>query len=279
MTFPTEGTTEPVEATSGPETAEAPETNATGGGGQHPAWAELRSNLGETTFKLIEPHLSKFDQAANQRITSLNQQVKQYSELGDIQTLQQYRALAQQLDSNPKDFYDRLQSALTERGLLEQAKAVQREAEELDAQDDEFADPRLAQLQAEQARISEMLEQQEMERLTSQQSSILQTQIAATRQANPWMSDADEQEVVARAHSHVLNGSAKSIEQAMQRAATEYTELRNRFLSTPRAGDSAPKLPAVGGGNASNAVPQELSKASRGQTQDFVTAYLKAAQG
>lgn len=275
---PIEGTTAVDSAGgSGPEVTPAAATPDSGIGG-NPAWAELRSNLGDTTFKLIEPHLSKFDQAANQRITSLNQQVKQYSELGDYQTLQQYHALAQQLDSNPKDFYDRLQAALTERGLLEQAAQVQQQAE-LEAQDGEETDPRFAQLQAEQERIQGMLEQQELERLTSQQSNILQQQIAATRQANAWMSDADEQRVVRMAHGFVLDGTANNVEQAMQRAAAEYTEIRNGFLSTPRAGDSAPKLPAVGGGNPSAAAPVDIAKATRGQTQDIVTAYLKAAQG
>lgn len=274
MTFPAEGTTAVEESGQGQE-APASATPDAGIGG-NPAWAELRSSLGDTTFKLIEPHLSKFDQAANQRITSLNQQVKQYSDLGDVQTLQQYRALATQLDSNPKDFYDRLQQALTERGLLEQAAAVREQADQLD---DEDTDPRIAQLQQQQESIQEMLQQQEMERLTAQQSNILGQQIAATRQANPWMGDADEQQVVRMANAHVLDGSASSIEQAMQRAAAEYTEIRNRFLSTPRAGDSAPKLPAVGGGNPSASVPQDLAKATRGQTQDFVTAYLRAAQG
>jgi hypothetical protein len=253
---------------------EAPTTSAPdSGSGGNPAWAELRSSLGDTTFKLIEPHLTKFDQAANQRITSLNQQLKGYSDLGDVQTLQQYRALAQQLDSSPKDFYDRLTDALKQRGLLQEAAAVQQQADQLEADDD--TDPRIAQLQAEQERIQEMLQQQEMERLTAQQSNILGQQIAATRQANPWMGDADEQQVVRMAQGFVLDGSANSIEQAMQRAAAEYTELRNRFLSTPRAGQSAPKLPGVGGGNTSNSAPVDLSKATRGQTQDLVTAYLQ----
>jgi DNA-binding protein H-NS len=273
MTFPTEGTTA---VDSGQGQQETPTTTAPAeGGGGNPAWDELRSSLGDTTFTLIKPHLEKFDQAANQRITSLNQQLKGYSELGDVQTLQQYRALAQQLDSSPKDFYDRLQQALTERGLLEQAQAVKEQAEQLE---DDDTDPRIAQLQAEQERIQEMLQQQELERLTAQQSNVLQQSIAATRQANAWMSDADEVQVVRMANAKILDGSANSIEQAMQHASAEYTEIRNRFLSTPRAGDSAPKLPGVGGGNTSNALPQDVSKATRGQTQDLVTAYLKAAQ-
>jgi hypothetical protein len=253
------------------QVAPPPAADTSGG---NPAWAELRSNLGDSMFKLAEPHLTKFDQAANQRITGLNQQLKGYSELGDLQTLQQYRALAQQIDSNPLDFYQRLQAALTERGLLEAQQQAAQQAQD----DEDGTDPQIAQLQAEQARIQEMLQQQEMERLTAQQSNVLQTSIQSTRQANPWMSDADEKQVVRFAQSYILEGSANSIEQAMQRAAAEYTELRNQFLSSPRAGDSAPKLPPVGGGNPSNATPTNFAKASRSETQDFVAQYLQAAR-
>lgn len=270
-----EGTT--VEAPEAGATESGPEVTQGAENASNPAWAELRSSLGDTMFKLAEPHLTKFDKAAEGRISGLNSQLKDYSALGDVQTLRNYQTLAQQLDSNPLDFYNRLQAALTERGLLEQAKAVQEQAEQLE---DDGTDPRIAQLQQEQERIQSLLEQQDLERQTAQQATILQREIASMRstEANKWMSDADEQQVVDMAHALVVQGQANSIEQAIQRATASYTEIRNRFMSTPRAAESAPKLPGVGGGNPS-VTTQDLSKASRGETQNLVAAYLKAAQG
>lgn len=276
----TDGTSQAPEASapaagSGPE-VQPNEPAAPQGGGGNPAWSELRSTLGDSHFKLIEPHLQKFDTAAQERITSLNSKLDQYTGLGEYEQLQQARALAQAIDNDPAAFYSQYGEFLRSQGLLEDGSDPQDEGEfDASESDDEDEDPRITELRQQQEALLEQFQQQEFEREVAAQSQFIDQRIGEVRQENPWMSDDDIQEVLVRAQEHINRGDA---EDPIGAAATELNGLRQRYLSAPRPNDGAPKLIPTGGGNPASAQPTDVTKLGRSQTVDLVTQMLRAGQ-
>jgi len=200
----TEIDTEPeVSESSGPvETAEtAPEVDASGG---NPAWESLRTKLDPVSFHAIQDDLKNFDKNAESRISSLNQQLKQYSELGSPEDLQNYASIAQRLDTEPETIYSALGEFLKQNGRMPETEKELQDAvdEEESTEDEEVQDPRLAQLEQQQQQMQQFLEQQEQVRVQQEADSALEQEINSLKQANPEFSEEDVQEILMRAASH-----------------------------------------------------------------------------
>ena len=60
----------------------------------------------------------------------------------------------------------------------------------------------------------------------------------------------------------------------LSEAADEFDSLRDRILSTPRPGDSAPKLLPTSGGNPGSGQQRSVGELSRNETQDLIASYL-----
>jgi transposase-like protein len=153
-----------VSESSGP-VGETTEQQSSGDSGGNPAWDSLRSKLDPVSFHSIQDDLKNFDKNAESRISSLNQQLKEYNELGSPEQLQNYATIAQRLDTEPEIIYNALGEFLKQNGRMPET-----EAELQDAVDDEEAtsengevptDPRLAQLEQQQQQMQEFLAQQE----------------------------------------------------------------------------------------------------------------------
>jgi len=272
----TEIDTEPeVSDSSGPvETAEAsPEVDSSGG---NPAWESLRTKLDPVSFHSIQDDLKNFDKNAESRISSLNQQLKEYSGLGSPEQLQNYSAIAQRLDTEPEVIYNALGEFLKQNGRLpETAKEMQDAVDEeaTDEYGEAPEDPRLAQLEQQQQQMQQFLAQQEQVRVQQEADSVLEQEIGALKQAHPDFSEDDVREVLMRA-AFQLQSSGKAGK--LSEVANEYVDKTvNRIRAVPRPGDSAPKLLPTSGGMPGGQQAKPLGKLSRNDVQSLIASSLE----
>jgi myosin heavy subunit len=261
--------TEAFESSGPVETAEAPAESTSG----NPAWESVRTKLDPVSFHAIEDELKKWDKNAESRISSLNQQLKSYADLGSPEQLQNYVAIAQKLDTEPEVVYDALGQFLKQNGRLPQTEQELQDAVDEQEESENVVDPRLAQLEQQQEQMRQFLEQQEMMRIQQEADATLDQEIAELRAAQPDFSEDDIKEILMRAAFQLQSGN-KAVKLAD--VANEYLEKTvNRIRAVPRPGDSAPRLLPTSGGVPGGQQSKSLGKLSRNEVQDFIAASLQ----
>ncbi len=271
----TETSTEVVDS-SGPvgETTEQAPADDSGG---NPAWDSLRSKLDPVSFHNIQDDLKTFDKNAESRISSLNQQLKQYNELGSPEQLQNYAAIAQRLDTEPEVIYNALGEFLKQNGRLpETAQEMQDAVDEEEATNENGeapVDPRLAQLEQQTQQMQEFLAQQEQMRIQQEADTVLGQEIDELKQAHPDFSEDDVREVLMRA-AFQLQSSGKTAK--LSDVAQEYVDKTvNRIRAVPRPGDSAPRLLPTSGGMPGGQQAKPLGKLSRDDVQNLIASSIQ----
>jgi hypothetical protein len=271
----TETSTEVVDS-SGPveETTEQQTSGDTGG---NPAWDSLRSKLDPVSFHNIQDDLKNFDKNAESRISSLNQQLKQYNELGSPEQLQNYAAIAQRLDTEPEVIYNALGEFLKQNGRLpETAQEMQDAVDEEEAtneNDEAPVDPRLAQLEQQTQQMQEFLSQQEQMRIQQEADVVLGQEIDELKQAHPDFTEDDVREVLMRA-AFQLQSSGKAAK--LSDVAQEYVDKTvNRIRAVPRPGDSAPRLLPTSGGMPGGQQAKPLGQLSRNDIQSLIASSIE----
>ena len=271
----TETSTEVVDS-SGPveETTEQQTSGDTGG---NPAWDSLRSKLDPVSFHNIQDDLKTFDKNAESRISSLNQQLKQYNELGSPEQLQNYAAIAQRLDTEPEVIYNALGEFLKQNGRLpETAQEMQDAVDEEEAtneNDEAPVDPRLAQLEQQTQQMQEFLSQQEQMRIQQEADVVLGQEIDELKQAHPDFTEDDVREVLMRA-AFQLQSSGKAAK--LSDVAQEYVDKTvNRIRAVPRPGDSAPRLLPTSGGMPGGQQAKPLGQLSRNDIQSLIASSIE----
>lgn len=246
---------------------------ATENGGGNPAWESLRTKLDPISFKAIEDDLKGWDKSAETRISTLNTQLKNYSELGDADQLRQYAQIAQQIDANPEAIYEALGTFLRENGRLPETEKEMEDA--LDDVEDgqEVYDPRYDELAQQQEQMRLFLQQQEEARIAQEADYSLEQEIGQLQQKYSNFTDDDIQEVLMRAAFGLSNGDNRSLDEI----AAEYIEKTvNRIRAVPRPGDSAPRLlPTSGGVATGNGQGTSPGKMSRADVQSLIAASLQ----
>jgi len=271
----TETSTE-VQDSSGPvgETTEQAPAEDSGG---NPAWDSLRSKLDPVSFHNIQEDLKNFDKNAESRISSLNQQLKQYNELGSPEQLQNYAAIAQRLDTEPEVIYNALGEFLRQNGRLpETAQEMQDAVDEEEAtneNDEAPVDPRLAQLEQQTQQMQEFLAQQEQMRIQQEADVALGQEIDELKAAHPDFTEDDVREVLMRAAFQLQsNGKAAKLADVAQ----EYIDKTvNRIRAVPRPGDSAPRLLPTSGGMPGGQQAKPLGKLSRSDVQSLIASSIE----
>ena len=271
----TETSTE-VQDSSGPvgETTEQAPAEDSGG---NPAWDSLRSKLDPVSFHNIQEDLKNFDKNVESRISSLNQQLKQYNELGSPEQLQNYAAIAQRLDTEPEVIYNALGEFLRQNGRLpETAQEMQDAVDEEEAtneNDEAPTDPRLAQLEQQTQQMQEFLAQQEQMRIQQEADVALGQEIDELKAAHPDFTEDDVREVLMRA-AFQLQSSGKAAKLAD--VAQEYIDKTvNRIRAVPRPGDSAPRLLPTSGGMPGGQQAKPLGKLSRSDVQSLIASSIE----
>jgi tetratricopeptide (TPR) repeat protein len=266
-----DASTEAPESSGPVETAETPaESTSTG----NPAWESVRTKLDPISFHAIQDELKNWDKQAESRISSLNQQLKSYSELGSPEQLQNYVAIAQKLDTEPEVVYQALGEFLKQNGRMpETEKELQDAVDDQEESQDNVIDPRLAQLEQQQEQMRQFLEQQEMVRIQQEADVTLDNEIAELRATQPDFTEDDIKEVLMRAAFQLQSGN-KAVKLAD--VANEYLEKTvNRIRAVPRPGDSAPRLLPTSGGVPGGNQATSLGKLSRNEIQDFIASSIQ----
>jgi hypothetical protein len=271
----TETSTEVVDS-SGP-VEETTEQQTPGDSGGNPAWDSLRSKLDPVSFHNIQEDLKTFDKNAESRISSLNQQLKQYNELGSPEQLQNYATIAQRLDTEPEVIYNALGEFLKQNGRLPETQQEMQDAvdeEEATNENGEApVDPRLAQLEQQTQQMQEFLAQQEQMRIQQEADVALEQEINELKNAHPDFSEDDVREVLMRA-AFQLQSSGKAAK--LSDVAQEYVDKTvNRIRAVPRPGDSAPRLLPTSGGMPGGQQAKPLGKLSRDDVQSLIASSIQ----
>ena len=271
-----EGLTETTEATiSEAVESSGPESES---GGINPAWAPIREKIGDNLFQLVQPELAKFDKAAQGRIESLNSQLGEYKSLGEIPAIRNAMNIAQRIDADPAEVYSRLGQFLQQTGRMpnqqEAAQIAEDVAEEEATDGQQVADPRIDQLAEQQQAMAEFLQQQQWEADVARETQTLESELNELKTKG--YSQEDIQSIynftvqIAEQRHHA--GDNRPV--TLAEGAAQFDALRDRILSAPRAGDSAPKLLPTSGGSPSGATQRPLGQLSRSETQDLIAARL-----
>jgi hypothetical protein len=265
-----------VSESSGP-VGETTEQQAPGDSGGNPAWDSLRSKLDPVSFHSIQDELKTFDKNAESRISSLNQQLKQYNELGSPEQLQNYAMIAQRLDTEPEVIYNALGEFLKQNGRLpETAQEMQDAVDEEEATNEsgqQTSDPRLAQLEQQQQMMQDFLAQQENMRVQQEADYVLEQEINELKSAHPEFSEDDVREVLMRA-AFQLQSNGKTAK--LSDVAQEYVDKTvNRIRAVPRPGDSAPRLLPTSGGMPGGQQAKPLGQLSRDDVQNLIASSIQ----
>lgn len=264
------------------ETAPAGTQEQQAGSGGNPAWAPLKEKLG-LNFGLVENDLKEMDRAAQARIESVNKQYEPFKALVDqgytLTDIQRSLQIAQEIEADPLAFNTKYQEYLRVTGRMPETPGEVLQAEELadDAENGETPtdlsnDPALQQLRQEQANMRAWVEQQQREQLVSQESIKLDAETVAFKAAHPELAEEDVKDIIRQAAAiAVTTGKVPSLEEAGQ----SFIATRNRILSQPRAGDSAPRLlPTSGGVPAADGQRKSLGELSSDETADLFAGLI-----
>lgn len=260
--------TAPVEDLGGDFSQEA--TGPEADSGINPAWEPIREKLGDAHFQLIQDELGKWDQGVNKRFETLNQQFAPYKDLGSPEELTNYKNIIEQMDSNPEAMYEALGNFLQENGRMPSSAEAQDIADDIDEDASSSEDPRIAELAQGQEQIRQFLEQQQEAEIQAQAESELNEEISTLESQRGYSKD-DMQEII-RTAAFLSSQSDKVVPLSV--AADQFDALRERILTTPRPGDSAPRLLPTSGGNAAAQQSKTVGAMSRNETQDLIAAYL-----
>lgn len=264
-----------VSESSGP-VGETTEQQTSGDSGGNPAWDSLRSKLDPVSFHNIQEDLKSFDKNAESRISSLNQQLKQYNELGSPEQLQNYAMIATRLDTEPEVIYNALGEFLRQNGRLPNTEKELQDAVDEEEATNEYdgpVDPRLAQLEQQQQQMQDFLAQQEYMRVQQEADYTLEQEINELKQVHPEFSEDDVREVLMRA-AFQLQSNGKSGK--LSDVAQEYVDKTvNRIRAVPRPGDSAPRLLPTSGGMPGGQQAKPLGKLSRNDVQSLIASSIE----
>lgn len=238
--------------------------------GPNPAWDSVLSVLPEQFHPLVTPEFQKWDQAAQNRIESVNKQFEAYKPFVEneipIADLEQGLRLMYEINQNPQAVYNALGEAY---GLTaEQVEAVVEgtDGEEEEEEPQNFQDPRVDHLQEGVELIAQNLLDEHNRKLSVEAETELDNELKATREKH---GEFDER--------YVLSLMAANPDVSMDQAFQAYQQLTQQILQqNPR-----PFAPSVmgtsggGGGLPSQAI--DPTKLDGKATRNLVAEMLAAA--
>lgn len=263
----------------GADTTPVEQDHSTGEVEANPFWGEVEKLTGPNVYKLIQPHLTKADEAARARVTSVNQSYAPWKELADQNItpdhVKQAMGIVQQLNDpeGQLQIYTSLQNFLRENGRLPDDQELQEQVDE-DTEEDQ-PDPRYSALEQQNQAIMQFLQERQLAE---------QQQVAA-QEADTWLDsertrlqskgydDEDIKEIVRIAAASL--GASGKVPDNFDAAAAHFDALRDRIRTTPRAGQLAPRLPSGPGGGTPTGGAIDPSNMSKDQRRELVAAMLQ----
>ncbi|GHF92097.1 hypothetical protein [Streptomyces griseosporeus] len=235
--------------------------------GLNPAWGEALSAIPEQFHGYLTPHFEKWDQSAQQRIESVNQQLSQFEPFKPLvengigyQDVEQGLQLMYQINTNPQAVYNALREAYG----FDPVNEPEASEEEEEENPQTFQDPRVDQLQGYLDVVAQTIVQQQEREAAAKADAELEAELNALSKKYP---NFDERYVL----SLVANGAT------MEEAAEAYSALVDNVLQqNPRP--FAPQVMGTSGGGTglpSQAIdPRQLTGKD---TRNLVVQMLNAA--
>lgn len=270
-----DGTTVDSTESTGQDLGQQQEETPPAGG--NPAWDTIRNELDPITFSKIEPHLKDWDTGVNQRFENLNKELGWARDLTKAGREPAYiqRALqfADALDADPVAIHKYIGEFLETTGRMPTAKEVENAVETLPEGEAsaQAVDPRFDQLAEQQEQIRQFLAFQQQQQIDQQEDQKLDSEIEQLKTAHPEYSKEDIGEVLQRA---VLMAQKTGKDVTLVDADASYQAFRNRLLTAPRPGDSAPRLIPTSGGTPAGAPQKSLGEYSRTEVQDLIASLV-----
>lgn len=279
LTDTSQGDTAATDVSTGGATETTTSTDSTASAG-NPAWKPLQEKLG-ISFGLIQDDLKTMDQAAQARIESVNKQYAPFKSLADAgytpQSIQQALQIAKEIETDPLAFNQKYQSFLQATGRLPQTagEVMQAEGMEDDAEQEgaqQSVDPQLEQLRQEQGQMRQFIQNFQREQITQEAERDLDSQTETLRTTHPEFTPDDVKDALRHAaQMTITTGKVASLEEGAQ----AFIATRNRILSQPRAGDSAPKLlPTSGGAPTAQGQGKSLGSMNKNEVADLVAGMI-----
>jgi hypothetical protein len=258
--------------------------------GDNPAWDPIRSAVDDTTYQLIKPHLSKFDQEAQKRVTSVNEKYGWAGKLIDggmtAEEVQQAADLARQLSDDPVTVFTNLKGYVEQYypdqygqldWIVRQAQAaagIPPEQQGLDGDDPREAEyaQRQAELDAREQRMLDAFDQQEQKRLYDGFSAQIDRDYNTIAPTRPDLQKEDWREIMGYAASQAQAGKVVTVGEAV----AWFDSIAERVRTAPRPGDSAPSLLPLGGGNPASPQKVDYAKMSDADIQAMIASDMDA---
>lgn len=159
--------------------------------GLNPAWGEALSAIPEQFHQVLTPHFQQWDQAAQQRIESVNQQLSQFDPYKPFvenqiapEDLEQGLQLMYQLNANPQAVYNALAEAY---GF--NAQASEGQPEEAESEEQTFQDPRVDQIQQGLDLVAQTILQQQQQKLEAEAEAQIDAELGELKQKFPGISE------------------------------------------------------------------------------------------
>lgn len=163
--------------------------------GLNPAWNEALSAIPEQFHSVLTPHFQQWDQSAQQRVESVNEQLKAYEGYKDFvdngvsaEDLAQGYQLLYQLNQDPQAVYNALAEAF-QFGQQPNLEAEGEEGEEEESPNN-LQDPRFDQLQNGLELVAQTLLQQEEAKIQQKADADLDSQLTALKEQYPGLDEA-----------------------------------------------------------------------------------------
>jgi len=234
----------------------------------NPAWQEFLDVLPSQLHPVVTPVLQKWDKGVQSRFEQVQSQYAPYKQFLDNgvnpNDIEVALGIAQQINGDPRQFYNALTEYLTENGLLDDQGQQNGYSPEFDLGDEsqygqQQEDPRLQQFEQQQAAMANWIMQQEQQRTEQQADQELETELGQLQEK---YGEFDMGYVLGLAVSGV------PLEDAVQK----FQQLVQNIQQQPTPGSMVPRVMSPGGGlPAENVNP---SKMSRGDTRSLVEQML-----
>lgn len=153
----------------------------------NPAWGDAYNNLAPAIQDMVRPAFQEWDRNQQERFTETNQKLesyKRYDELGDYETLSRYRQVANDLNTDPAAFYQKLGGFLEQQGLLPTATQQPQVDPNAPADPDDFdlKDPRFDQLSDKLSQLDNVIQEQHRKEMIAQEGQLIDQTVAALQQ-------------------------------------------------------------------------------------------------
>jgi hypothetical protein len=238
----------------------------------NPAWQEFLDVLPSQLHPVVTPVLQKWDKGVQSRFEQVQSQYAPYKQFLDNgvnpNDIEVALGIAQQINGDPRQFYNALTEYLQENGLLDDQGQQDGYSPEFDLGDDtqygeQQEDPRLQEFEQQQAAMANWILQQEQQRTEQQADQELDQEL---NQLQEKYGEFDMGYVLSLAVSGM----------PLEDAVNKYQQLVQQIQQSPTPGSMVPRVMSPGGGlPAENVDPTKMSS---GDTKNLVAQMLASSK-